>query len=312
MNGAGAVAVAVDLGGTATKSGLVDPRGRILVRRDRPTRRDAPPAGMLSDIAGEAEALLAEARARGLRARGIGLGTPGLADPEGRIVGGCPNIPQWKGTAAGPRLARRLGMRVSVGNDANLAALGEWAFGAAKGARSCVLLTLGTGVGGGLVLDGKLFTGGTGLGTEIGHMTIDRNGRRCPCGGKGCLELYSSATGILKAYNSKCEMRNAECADVREVFSRARKGDRRARRVVGEALETLGLAMAGLINVFNPEFLILGGGMSRIPGVVPAARRAALRNAVDACRKGVRIVPARLGNDAGLVGAARLVLGPAC
>ncbi len=296
------VAVAVDLGGTAIKSGLVDARGRILARRERPTRRAASAREILADIAGEIAPLLATARSPEGVVAGIGLGTPGLADASGRIVGGCPNIPGWKGADAGKGLRKRFRLPVAVGNDANLAALGEQAFGAARGARSCVLLTLGTGIGGGIVIDGRLFTGGMGLGTEVGHIAIDRNGLPCPCGGRGCLELYSSATGILKAYGGK---RNV--TDVREVFSLARKGDRTARKVIHDALSTLGLAMAGLINTFNPEVFLLGGGMSRIPGVVATARRVALAHAVDACRKGVRIGPARLGNDAGIIGAAALV-----
>lgn len=296
------VSVAIDLGGTAIKSGLVDARGKILARRERPTRRTASAREILADIAGEIAPLLATARSLKRGVTGIGLGTPGLADGDGRIVGGCPNIPGWKGADAGVWLRRRFRLPIAVGNDANLAALGEQMFGAAKGARSCVLLTLGTGIGGGIVIDGRLFTGGMGLGTEVGHIVIDRNGPRCPCGGRGCLELYSSATGILKAYGEK---RNV--TDVREVFSRAHSGDRHARTVIEKALGTLGLAMAGLINTFNPDVFLLGGGMSRIPGVIAAARRTALAHAVDACKKDVKILPARLGNDAGVIGAAAWV-----
>lgn len=297
------LAVAIDLGGTAVKSGLVDPHGRILARRARPVDRFAPAATLLTLIAEETAALLAHARGRPVA--GIGLGTPGLADARGRIAGGSPNLPHWAGTDAGGRLRRRFGLPVAVGNDANLAALGEWRFGAARGTSSCVLLTLGTGVGGGIVIDGKLFTGGRGLGTEIGHMTVDRNGPDCPCGGKGCLELYSSATGILRAYRAKRPARNI--IDVRQVFAAARQGEAIAREAVDAALQTLGLAVAGLVNAFNPEALVLGGGMSRIRGVVPAVARIARARAIDVCRKGVRIVPAALGNDAGLVGAAALL-----
>lgn len=332
------LAVVVDLGGTAIKSALCDRRGKLANRRERPTPRTAPAREILAAIAGEIAAHLSwisnsvgsrpaplvvspsnherssfDPRAcRGVRmsgkVAGIGLGTPGLADPRGRIVGGCPNIPHWPGTDAGGRLRKRFRLPVAVGNDANLAALGEWKFGAAKGAKSCVLLTLGTGIGGGIVLDGKLFTGGHGLGTELGHFTVDRDGPPCKCGGRGCLERYASATAIIEKYN-KTGIRSQESGvkNVREVFQRARKGDRRAKRVIGEALETLGLAAAGFINVFNPEVFILGGGMSRIPGVTAAVARAARKHAIDICQKNVRIVPAKLGNDAGLAGAAATV-----
>ena len=285
-------AVAVDLGGTAIKSARCDARGRLTNRREVPTPKGR--SAILKTIIKEIEAHLP--------ASAIGLGTPGLVDAQGRVMGGCPNIPGWSGTQIGKALRRRFRLTVRVGNDANLAALGECAYGAGKGAKSLVLVTLGTGIGSGIVLDGKLFPGGRSLGAEIGHATIDVHGRECGCGGRGCFERHASASAILQNYGKN------SIRDVREVFKRARGGDRKAKRAVADGLEALGLGLAGIINTFNPEVLLLGGGMSRIPGVVSAASRIARKRAIPVCSRGVRIAAARLGNDAGLAGAGRLAL----
>ena len=209
------------------------------------------------------------------------------------------------------------GIKVLVGNDANVAALGEIWMGAAKGCRSAVMVTLGTGVGGGVIVNGKVIDGTHGAGGEIGHLTVDRHETAaCGCGKHGCLEQYSSATGVVRCMkklldenpDTPCTLRGTEFA-AKDVFDAARNGDALAAREVDEMTDTLGMALATIAATVDPEMFMVGGGVSRAGEVLFAPLREHFKvYAFKSCRE-TPIVPAILGNDAGIYGSVRLIVG---
>jgi glucokinase len=217
-------------------------------------------------------------------------------------------------------MASRLGVPVEIDNDANVACLAEWRIGAARGARNVVMLTLGTGVGGGLVLDGRLYRGSIGSGAELGHVSIDENGPHCQghCNGRGCLEVLASATGVMAAaqqiasdhpHGGLATARAAgEDLDARYIIDRARAGDEEAIRVFAIVGRHLGVGIANLVNVFNPEVVVIGGGVAAAGEALLAPAREEYERRVLKATAGARIVAAELGNDAGVLGAAALVL----
>jgi glucokinase len=284
-----ALLLGVDLGGTSVKMGTCDERGRVKDSASIPTRARRGPRAVVADIA---------AAARGLRgfgeAKACGIGAPGPLDLERTTILVAPNL-GWKNVPLPGLLSRALGLRVRLENDANCAAYAEWSAGAGKGTRSLALYTLGTGVGGGLVLDGRLWIGASGGAAEFGHVQIDPRGPACPCGRRGCLEAFASATAVARAAGT----RNAE-----EAFA---SRSPRARKAVEGAVEALGAAIAGIFSVVQPELFVISGGMAAAGGdFLPRVRRAARERVFEAYRKRVVIVRGKLGADAGWIGAALL------
>ena len=276
--------LAADVGGTTTKAARVDAGGHIEDRREEPTPRD--PAEGVALIARLWDAL-GPGEGRALAVAG------GIRDADGEITQ-SPNLQRWEGTRPGVDLA------CGVLNDANAALLGEAWCGALEGARSAVLLTLGTGVGGGGLLDGRLWTGAGGCAGEIGHVPVWPDGPPGSTGARGYLELYASARGVAKAAGTR---------DAAEAAKLARGGEPRCRGAFRKAGEALGIALSGLVNAFNPEAICIGGGMApaldlMIDDIWAELRARAFRLALE----GLEVVPAALGNDAGLLGAAFLAL----
>jgi len=277
-------ALAADIGGTSLRAALVDANGKILDRRSGPTPPD-PAAGLalLRRFWDE----LGAADARGVVIAG------GIRPGSGEITQ-SPNLPRWEGVP----LARELAC--GAWNDANGALLGEAWKGALRGARSALLLTLGTGVGGGVLLDGALWEGATGCAGELGHVPVEGRGPPCACGSRGCLEVYASAPAVARA---------AGAPDGVEAARLARAGDAKAAAAFAGAGEALGIALAGLVNAFNPEAICLGGGLAGAFDLLAPPLEATLAaRAFRLAREGLRIVPAALGNDAGLLGAAGAAL----
>lgn len=277
----------VDLGGTAVKLGTCDAKGRIRDSASIPTRPDRGPRAVVADIA---------AAARSLRGFGsvaaCGIGAPGPLDRRRTKVLVAPNL-GWRAVPLPRLLARALGKPVRLENDANCAAVAEARAGAGRGASSIALFTLGTGVGGGIVLDGRLWDGAAGGAGEFGHLTLHPNGPRCACGRRGCLETYASATAVARA---------AGTADARQAFELKTP---RARRAVRVAADALGSGIAMVFNALQPERFVLAGGMALAGGdFLAAVRRAARSRIFAAYRKDLAIVLATLGNDAGWIGAA--------
>ncbi|MHC4223385.1 MAG: ROK family protein [Planctomycetota bacterium] len=276
--------LAADIGGTTIRAALIDSQGAILDRGSGPTPQD-PIQGY---------ALLRRLWSDLGPADGSGLVVAGGISAQSGEITQSPNLPEWEGTHPGEQL------NCVALNDANGALLGEAWQGALQGIRSAVLLTLGTGVGGAVMVEGTLWIGSTGCAGEIGHTSIRPDGPRCLCGGRGCLELYASATGVAKTAGTK---------DSQEAARLARTGEPQARGAFEKAGEALGIALANVANILNPEAVCLGGGLAgsfdllEVPLWIELKARA-FRLATEK----MRVVPAQLGGDAGLLGAARLAL----
>lgn len=310
--------VGVDFGGTNVKVGLVAPTGRVAAAEALASREISRP-GRFVEAVSEAVGRLARSvgeRPGGLR--GVGVGVPGPVDVRRGVVEFLVNVPGWRRVPLRRWLERRLGCRCAVDNDANLAALGEFALGAGRGARSLVCLTLGTGVGGGLILDGSLVHGAGGSAGEVGHMVIDPRGPRCGCGARGCLEAHVGTAAILRMGRRALRggrgplrrlTREAGGRLTPALISRAAHlGDERARRIWTAFGRWLGIGVANLTNLLNPDRVVLAGGVAGAwplfyPSLIGTVRAQALAPAV----RPLRIVRARLGTRAGIVGAAVLI-----
>lgn len=300
----------IDIGGTKIAAGLVTAGGEVLARDQIPTAVEQGPAAAMERLG----ALVVELERRaGVKAVACGVGAPGPLDTRTGVVLEPPNLRTWWGFALREALATRLGVGVTVENDANCAALAEARFGAGRGVCTLVYLTLSTGVGSGVVVNGALLTGERGFATELGHTTVDLNGRRCGCGLRGCLEALCSGTAIaaqLEEALAKGE-RSSLTAPVTaaQVVDAVRAGDALAARVWAGAMEALAAGVGNFITAFNPGRVVLGGGLTAAgPLLFDAVRAQAPRRALAVLARGVEIVPAALGADVGVLGAAALRL----
>lgn len=310
----GRTVVGVDIGGTFIKLGLVR-AGRILCQRavsTRPYSRNS--RRLIEGLTEAVRALVAEA---GVRPAGIGVGIPGLVDFPSGNVRTCVNLQGWKDVPLKRLLQRRFRLPVAVDNDVNVMTLAEWRYGAGRGASNLVCLTLGTGVGGGLVLDGKLFRSAGGPTGEIGHLPLGEKGPTCPCGGRACLERFVGNRDILRDVRRR--LRRGAPSRIRglvggrlnavspEIIDQAcAQADRFALGVWRRAGEAIGLALVQVVNLLNPERIVVGGGIARAgEWILEPARRVIRARAMRGIGS-VPVVPARLGSSAGLVGAAVL------
>lgn len=306
------VMLGIDLGGTDTKFGLVDSSGRLLAKAKFPTCAHLGFEAVIEQVAQNAQEVIAHQKVLG-----VGMGVPGPMNSAEGIVYEAPNLPGWENVPVRDRLQQLLGLPVVLHNDANAAAFGEFWAGAGQGCRNMVLFSLGTGVGGGLIIDGKLYTGPDDTAGELGHMTIDYNGRPCNCGSRGCLEAYASATAIRRIVREGLEAGvttslripagEEETFGARIVYEAALNGDEFARRVLHDVGMALGVAAASVINVLNPERIIysgalIGAGEFIFGPLRQYARARAFRR--PAAR--AEILIAQLGADAGIIGAAGL------
>ncbi len=304
----------VDIGGTTVKIGLFSIEGELLDKWEITTRTDDGGAYILSDIAASIDSKMKEKEIAKEEVKGIGMGVPGPVKEDGTVVK-CVNL-GWGIFNAADELSELTGLSVKVGNDANMAALGEYWQGGGKDYENVVLITLGTGVGGGIILNGKMIAGVNGAGGEIGHMTIDLNESDvCNCGKKGCLEQYASATGIvrlanraLQASDKPSKLREVKYISAKEIFDAAKNGDDLALDLVEEHGRRLGLALANVAVVVDPEVFVIGGGVSRAGDIlINATRKYYQEFAFHACRN-TKFELATLGNDAGMYGGAASAL----
>ena len=295
------VCFGADIGGTTVKLGLVSREGDLLEKREFPTQRNLEAA--FDDIANHIRQVR-ESFPDDFCA-GVGVGVPGPVVDQS-LVRGCVNL-GWGDVNVAQELSRRVGLPVRAGNDANLATLGEQWQGGGRGCRNVVMLTVGTGVGGGVICDGRIVAGATGGGGEVGHLPLSfRPDWQCSCGKYGCLEVTASASGIIRAAREYSPFKEMSEVTAKDVYDAAAAGDENAKRVTVEAGSALGVAAAILACVVNPEMILLGGGVS-------AAGRALLDPVEDAFRKNVfspcgnvRFALAQLGNNAGIYGGAAL------
>lgn len=304
----------IDLGGTTVKLGLFTVDGALTDKWEIPTRTANGGKQILPDIAASIREKLEERGISPQQVGGVGLGVPGAVAEE-RYVDPCVNLNGWGGDVAG-RLADLCGWEVKVVNDANAAALGEMWLGGGKGCSSVVFVTLGTGVGGGIVVDGRLLSGAHGAGGEIGHIKVDPSETiPCGCGKKGCLEQYTSATGIVrKARELLAEveepsaLRRCETVTAKDVFTHAKDGDGLAMEVVEFFADRLGRGLACVSCVCDPQVFVIGGGVSAAGQIILDLVSEAFRKYAFPASEGTEFVLATLGNDAGIYGAARLML----
>lgn len=307
----------VDVGGTGLRVVVADAKGRILVHEHAPTDRAAGPRGVIRQIAAGVERGASAAGATVRSLAGVGVGVAAAVDPgRGMVIHG-PNL-GWREVPLAARLETALGRPVAVGNDVDVAVLGEHAYGAARGASSVVGIWVGTGVGGGVILGGRLLVGARGSAGEIGHMVIDPSGPRCGCGNQGCLEALASRTALERTLAGEIAAGTSsllpailaeESADriTVPIIRRALlAGDELVGRALGRVQEVLAHAVVGLVNVLDPEVVVFGGGLStllgeRFLGPIRTTARGRLLNRRRAGR--VRIVLSRLRDHAGALGA---------
>ncbi len=309
-------AVGVDIGGTKVLAGVVDGAGVVVerVRLQTPHRSKKPE--VVEDTIVEAIGTLSETS----NLAAVGIGAAGFVDAAGARVLFAPHL-SWRNEPLKDRLEERLGIPVLVDNDANTTAWAEVRFGAARGHRQIVCVTLGTGIGGALVFDGRVFRGGNGLAGEFGHMQVVPEGRRCECGNRGCWEQYSSGNALVREARELVEARSPAANQLRElvdddadkltgpvVTEAARAGDRLAIEIFAEVGRWLGTGLAGLCAAFDPELIVIGGGVSDADELLLDPAREALSHKLTG--RGFRpeppVVRAQLGTDAGFIGAADL------
>lgn len=310
--------IGVDLGGTNIVVGSLSEDGSTeYAMRSEPTRANQGADAVVDRMVSMIDTVIAETISTGQKrdnCLGVGVGAPGPLDRERGIVITTPNL-GWTNFPLRQVIADRVGLQATLDNDANCATLGEWWLGAARGGRNVVGMTIGTGIGGGLILEGRLYHGASDVAGEIGHMTIDVTGRRCGCGNYGCLEAYASGPSIAERAREALggdqpsmlyAMVNNDLTKLTAaiVYDAAKRDDAVALEVVLETARFLGTGLANILNVYNPDVVVIAGGVTQAgdPLFVPLrreVRRRAFRPAVDACR----IVPGSLPGTAGVVGA---------
>ena len=309
------VVIGVDLGGTNLRTSLISSEGVILDKHKEATRASEGWGKIVNRLIQNIERQQEIAIQKGMSVVAVGVGAPGVIRVDKGIVVKSPNFPDWNNLPLKNELEKALSIPVFIENDANAAALGEKWRGAGRDIRSMIHLTLGTGVGGGIILDNKIWHGADGMAGEIGHMTLIPDGRQCTCGNTGCLEMYASARGIVQSFREELERQKLSAAgDLKEVTSEkvyqaAREGDAVARRVMKDMGRMLGIGIASLINIFNPERVVIGGGVKDAwPLFIGATHEEIMKRAFQVPAERTEIVPSSLGDDAGMVGAAAVAL----
>ncbi|HVP18902.1 MAG TPA: ROK family protein [Spirochaetia bacterium] len=304
-------AAGVDFGGTSAKIGLIGKDGTVLARDALPVDPRASFQEVLDPVAARLE-VLSRQMPPGDRLVVIGIGMPGFIEKQqGTVVGGCENIPGLQRKSAQTYLARSFGVPAFSENDATSAAAAELIFGAGRTFTSFLLITLGTAIGGGLVLDGRVYRGSRGFAGEVGHICVVPDGVPCNCGSRGCFEQYASGTAMARVYREKLRKRGRDdpAATARTVADMARSGDEPARQTIEEAARYIAQALGSVLNLLDLQACLIGGGVAEAGDILLEPVR---RRLPDYCwpeiAKGVQVLPAGLGNDAGILGAAAQAL----
>lgn len=310
--------LAVDLGGTQIRVALCDLQGQVLRRVARPTQAAEGPDAVIQRLVDAISETLAGAPID--QVGGIGIGSPGPLNPVSGIVLSPPNLPGWRHVPLRDIIRARFGLPTSLGNDANVAALAEYTFGAGRGHPNMIYLTISTGVGSGIIVDGRMLLGAHGLGAEAGHMIVNPDGPACNCGHHGCLEAYASGTAIARYAVQRIKagkktritkMVGGDLAkiDARVVSEAAKLGDKQAILAFRRAGRHLGIGIANLLRLFNPTMIVLGGSVTKAGPLLTDPMWEAIKEYVPALYwQGLAIVPAALGDDVGLLGAAALAI----
>jgi glucokinase len=312
--------IAVDVGGSKIMAAAFSEDGHVLARDIVPTQVKDGVNKVISRLSSSIETLLDQNITEVDRLSGIGIACAGGVDSErGIVVTPSPNLPDWMNIHLADIIRGRFNTNTFVVNDASAAALGESRFGAGKGAKNIVLLTVGTGIGGGIIINDELYLGARGGAGEFGHMSIDVNGPRCGCGNLGCLEMMASGKAIARETVARLksgeksvmtEMMEGKIEDIttETIAIAANGGDALAKDVMDRAAYFLGIGVVNLVNIFNPDMVIIGGGMSELGEMlIGPSRRLVKERAFSISSQAVRIVTAQLGNEAGIYGAAAYV-----
>lgn len=309
-------AIGVDLGGTTVKIGLVNQKGKIVKKTILDTYANEGPETVLNQIKKGIYEILTGSK---YKLKGIGIGAPGVVQLKDGIVENPPNFPGWGKVKVGKKISTEFGLKTSVDNDANAAAIGELVFGAGKKLDSFIMITLGTGVGGGIILDKKLFRGSHGFAGEIGHASIDYSGTACKCGSFGCIETYAGNNYLTSRVKEELVhhsdsliaaiIRDEQAALTPKLISRAAdEGDEFANSVIKDLGRKLGYSFANVINILDVTNFIVGGGVAGFgPKLFDAMREGAAERAVKSLRGMVKVFPAKLKTEAGILGASSLV-----
>jgi len=315
------LALGIDLGGTKILTSVVDADGKMLSRDHSVTPATRGREAVIQAVMESARQALKEAGISPSELTAVGIGAPGLSNPSTGVLYTSPNLPGWQDVPLRDIIAQELGRTAYLINDANAAAIGEFYYGAGRGAHNFIYITVSTGIGGGIIINGELYTGPTGTAGEVGHMVIDDNGPLCNCGNRGCWETLASgralaaeakrlikkgtSTTILEQAGGTIDKVNAEA-----VHQAALAGDKLASRLIARNAYYLGVGLANLINIFNPEVIVIGGGLASIGDMLllPAYEEAG-RRAFKQPYKAARFARAELGRNSGVIGAAAYALG---
>ena len=296
--------LSIDIGGTAVKMGLVDESGVIHARHEASVCSDGYRTPILTTVIREAKTFLAREKAA---VSGIGVSATGqVDDTAGVVIGTNGKIPHYEGSQIKEEMEAGFGVPAFALNDANAAALGECFAGRAKGMENVLMITLGTGVGGGIVLGGKIFGGTRGIAGELGHITLYADGIPCPCGNRGCYESYAATTALVrlaKEATGETEMNG------RIIFSRAAQGDETMLNIMAHWIGDICAGLVGLVHTFNPQMVLIGGGVSSQEELlIKPLREKLLKTVMPRFSEGLQVEAATLGNDAGMIGAAKFCM----
>jgi len=308
--------LAIDLGGTKIIAAIISNQGRVITREYYLTLAEEGPQLVIKRTLSAIDRLLSLGKIDSSQLNSISIAAAGAIDFGKGLVTLSPNLPGWYDIPLRDLIKEKYRVNTLLINDASAAALGEHRFGAGKGVNNLILLTLGTGIGGGIIINGKLYSGPCGSAGEIGHMTIDVNGPRCSCGNIGCLEMLASGTAVAREAIKR--IRQGERSSLTEIVEgkiesitaekvevAAQGGDSLALEVILKAANYLGVGLVNLVNIFNPEMIIVGGGMAKMGNLLlDPAKQVVRERAFQLPAQAVRIVPAQLGDDAGVLGAA--------
>jgi glucokinase len=306
----------IDLGGSKILTAVVDTRGEMLSSDESTTPATEERGALIQSILDSADRVLKQANVAMSRICAIGVGAAGISNPEAGILFTSPNLPALRNVLLRDIMQERLDKKTFLINDADAAALGEFYFGAAQGAHNFIYITLSTGIGGGIVIDGKIYTGAIGAAGEVGHMTIDENGPICNCGSRGCWETLASGTALAREARKRIKeggktsiLEHAEGDEekvtAQAIYSAAQQGDSLAKELIARTGHYVGVGLANLINIFDPELIVIGGGLASIGDMLlkPAFKVAGERAFKEAFQA-VRFASAGLGRNSGVLGAA--------
>lgn len=311
-------AIGIDIGGTSIKGAVVNDTGKVLTRFAMDVNKNASGEDEVNRFC---DVMIKSINDYDnfIKLEGIGIGMPGILDMDKGVVITSPNLPKWNGLHISKLISKRMGLPVYINNDANVATLGEARFGSGKEYSNLIMLTLGTGVGGGIIIDNKLYDGYKHMGAELGHMVIRVNGEKCGCGRRGCFEAYASATGLIKMTKKEMD-KNPESlmhevvnefgkVNAKVVFEASRRGDKAANRVMKRYVRYLGEGILNYCNIFRPEAVVLSGGVANEGDYLLDQVRHFLKNHSYGMKGSpkVELKVASLGYDSGKIGAACLV-----